>query len=83
MTHKLANPTFKQDLKTETTDTQNQILKFINEYGRVHRKIVYLKNHNFADKTLRANIANLKNKDCVKENSNGALELTEIGRQVL
>ena len=66
-------------VKTDTTKTQDTILKFISQYGKVCRKILYINSQSLEKATIKQNITKLKHKSLLTENQYGTLSLTEKG----
>ena len=73
MPNQLTESTFKQDLKTDLTNTQQQIMTFIEDMQPVHRKVVDLNADSYARSTIYKQIDQLKEKNMLHENSNGGL----------
>jgi len=66
------------DLKTNLNNTEQKILKFVEEYGKVCRKIIILKTDT-CESAIYKNTNNLIDKDLLEENCNKALKLTDKG----
>jgi len=73
----LAGQDYTEGFTTDLNQTQQKIIRHIQQLQPVCRKVICLNTASYSESTIQKNIRKLFDKEMLTENSNGGLELTQ------